>query len=197
MMTVDESIKFLLANNTGLGPSLNTIMVSGRALRELPPGSPAYLTHRQILDAELEKVSEAATRLGFEDAGVDPVLGMAACDCQANEPCCMESGFVADADGASRKVLWPSALPPRRFENNLLVIAKEISGRNLSSRVKVNWTGSNCCFGKPETPHIRPGCCPVPKGYRPNRRKSASVSLSFPASPLRWNAFSRAGSSLH
>ncbi|RNF33640.1 hypothetical protein A7A09_016245 [Paracoccus methylarcula] len=108
MMTSDEAIKFLLANNTELGTSLNTIMTSERALRVFPSDSLAHQTHRQILDSELEKVNEVATRQGYENVGIDPALGKAACDCEAGEPCCMESGFVADGEDVSRKVLWPS-----------------------------------------------------------------------------------------
>ncbi|MBK4216166.1 hypothetical protein JJJ17_09540 [Paracoccus caeni] len=181
MMSPDEAMHFLLSNNSSAGTSLNNIMTSQRALKEYPAHSEAYRAHQQILDEEIRKVEALAKESAFENAGVDPIIGMAACDCAPGEPCCFEDGEVADSTDESRKIVWPTASIPFRIEKNLLVIAREMSGSHLTSKVKTRWSGRNCPAGRSETPHLQTRN--LRSGPEMISEKSQEVTVGIPTLP--------------
>lgn len=181
MMTADEAIDYLSENRGGHDASLKTILSAQNRMRMSQPGSAQYQQAQRVLDAEVAKADAAKERQAFQNIGVDPAFGMAACDCKPNEPCCMTKGEVADAADGSRKVAWPTAKPPLVVERNLLVIAKEMQGRNLTAKVKTSWSGRNCPLGKSNSPHIR--ARNLRSGPEVISANSQEVTVGMPAAP--------------
>lgn len=70
--------------------------------------------------------------------------------CKAGESCCMTAGSITDADDSSRKVEWP--IKEWNQSRSLYVIAKDVSGTKLQTKVKVKGEGSACKAGAPSRP---------------------------------------------
>lgn len=157
MMSPEEALQFLVeTRGHGLEHLYNDIIRDMGNLAHDAPGSYFYETSADMLAGNIARVSQRAAEMRSEAAGIDPAFGVAACDCQPGQPCCMKKGHVADAKDESRKVEWPVVTPPMQpVRRNLLVIAEEMAGaNNIRADVKVWYEGKSCALSRHNTPGI-------------------------------------------
>ncbi|MGR2740606.1 hypothetical protein ACUY1T_19340 [Billgrantia sp. Q4P2] len=92
------------------------------------------------------------------DPTLDPDFAAACVECQSNEPCCLISGSISDSTDSTRKITWPPAMAESDEQGiaatTLLVVAKEIEGMHLLSKVQVEWEGQRCQAGHYDRPRM-------------------------------------------
>lgn len=141
-MTPNQAIQWLMSNDHSLGTAMNTITTSQRAIQELPVGSPARQGHQQILDDQLQQVTQARREQRLEQAGIDPAHASPACDCKPGEPCCLRAFVVEDAGNATRKIEWPVG---KGKPDTLFIVVKEPYNGSPSGKVNVKLTDFESC----------------------------------------------------
>ncbi|MBW6392810.1 hypothetical protein [Billgrantia antri] len=93
-----------------------------------------------------------------DDVVLDPDFAAICVECQSNEPCCLISGSVSDSTDSTRKITWPPVMDESDEQDiaatTLLVVAKEVEGRHLCSKVQVEWEGQRCQVGHYDRPRM-------------------------------------------